>query len=1311
MSDTISSSSQDYGYGTYQSSSTLTGGTPFTAGSTDNAAGGVAVIEVQPSGGAISVDASSPGVVSSVSAGSGVTSVTTAAFTPPAGGVLVLALVTAAGSLYGTATMSVTDSYGLVWTEAVRANTAGNGYAGIWYAYTPATFAAPVAATLPAGLIGYTYTQTFTATGGFAPYTWALASGSLPPGLTLTAGGALTGIPTTAAACSFTVTVTDSAGNTATSGTQSLTISSSPPMAPAVVASWHAFGVDAWEVSSPSPYWYGTTTVVTNTVNHDWVLVVATWQDTRDSSNAVGYCVDNAHNRYRPIAIGNGNMNTQVWVCPNAKAASRVYVSTSAFVLNLEVTVLDIHGMSAGYSVNAQSSATGSGAGWSMPVTLTEAPCFVLAAGASTAIETTLGSPWMTVTAQATGVSQVVGWQYAAAPGTIACNVGMTIPQYPSSPYSGVIVAFETLAAPVISSPDNPAWPNITVQGAFGYTPGNPTGLPVWTNITSRFLSLSGDRGRSFELDELEAADMVIELDNFDGALSPGGSYGATLITPIQVLADWQGRSYCLFSGLITAIPQTYDFQRSIVKVALSDDFSKLPQVLLPSCMISELLYDNPIHLWPLNDPQGSAQASNWSGRSASILVPVNGKYGPGVEGNTPNSGFGNTAAGSFPAFLEGTQDTCWGNYTGTVNFSYPVPGHPGSFTAVTGYVQGTALMDRDDSTLPLTSTGALYECWALIENDTNNLSSGAPLILLTDEKGANGGGAFFRLVAENTGSVASPVTTLYLTQEGVSWIAIQQLKPPNVFDGHWHHYAVSVTTGGYIGIYLDGNQIGVFHGSFPEGTPNRLVFGGDPYGDFYTGANPYAFGPPGTGAGFFTGMMTNCAVFDRVPDPERIMAHYQSGATGFVGESSGRRIQRVLTWARWAGPQAVEFGISQQQEFSYLGGGYATSGLSGAIGDYSTAGGAAAVDQGAQADVTIQDIANSECGFLFVGADGTLTFRQRDTTMNQATSGALGDMDYALNQQMIFSAGLGLWVNTANCTITTSPAWSYQGGLSALMTVTGTPSSAAVRAEMITAQEAGASMRVMSPDGCYAQAWIDWYGSSGYLSSSPGTITWCPPMTPVLLTAPVASPPGGALTMRFGPDIVSSPPTGTQLYFDHPRLSPAAFQVPYDGDIEIIEDIQYLFNDIAVTRNIDQATFRARDLNSRAQYFPRVYLRTIFTGEGDPSAVVDVANWLLSDYSQPQIRVSHLVVNAAENPEAWEFVLGTDIGDLLSFQRTPVGGLPVQGVFIVLSVSPAFAPDKAEFAYVLAPVTANNILTLDDPVYGLVGGSNELGW
>lgn len=57
------------------------------------------------------------------------------------------------------------------------------------------------------------YNETLTATGGLPPYTWTLVGGALPPGLLLNANGVVSGAPVELGRYSFTIGVTDSAGN------------------------------------------------------------------------------------------------------------------------------------------------------------------------------------------------------------------------------------------------------------------------------------------------------------------------------------------------------------------------------------------------------------------------------------------------------------------------------------------------------------------------------------------------------------------------------------------------------------------------------------------------------------------------------------------------------------------------------------------------------------------------------------------------------------------------------------------------------------------------------------------------------------------------------------------------------------------------------------------------------------------------------------------------------------------------------------------------------------------------------------------
>jgi Putative Ig domain len=64
---------------------------------------------------------------------------------------------------------------------------------------------------LPGGTVGSPYpSTTLQASGGVTPYTWSLSSGTLPAGLNLSTGGAISGTPTAAGSYPITFAVTDS---------------------------------------------------------------------------------------------------------------------------------------------------------------------------------------------------------------------------------------------------------------------------------------------------------------------------------------------------------------------------------------------------------------------------------------------------------------------------------------------------------------------------------------------------------------------------------------------------------------------------------------------------------------------------------------------------------------------------------------------------------------------------------------------------------------------------------------------------------------------------------------------------------------------------------------------------------------------------------------------------------------------------------------------------------------------------------------------------------------------------------------------
>lgn len=79
---------------------------------------------------------------------------------------------------------------------------------------------------LPAALVNHAYSATVAATGGVSPYTWSVATGSLPTGVSLAGTGQLTGTPTATGAFSFALKVSDSASHSATQSF-SMTVNSS----------------------------------------------------------------------------------------------------------------------------------------------------------------------------------------------------------------------------------------------------------------------------------------------------------------------------------------------------------------------------------------------------------------------------------------------------------------------------------------------------------------------------------------------------------------------------------------------------------------------------------------------------------------------------------------------------------------------------------------------------------------------------------------------------------------------------------------------------------------------------------------------------------------------------------------------------------------------------------------------------------------------------------------------------------------------------------------------------------------------------
>ncbi|MEG3163323.1 autotransporter domain-containing protein [Sphingomonas sp. PB2P19] len=135
------------------------------------------------------------------------------------------------------------------------------------------TVAAPVIAiapaTLPAGQQGVAYTAVLSASGGAAPYRFAVTAGALPAGLDLSTAGQLAGTPTQSGTFAVTITVTDSSsGATPATAAQSYTLLVAAPAPPIATGT-------AVTVTSPAGGTRPVDIVLSTLVTGEWTSIDA----------------------------------------------------------------------------------------------------------------------------------------------------------------------------------------------------------------------------------------------------------------------------------------------------------------------------------------------------------------------------------------------------------------------------------------------------------------------------------------------------------------------------------------------------------------------------------------------------------------------------------------------------------------------------------------------------------------------------------------------------------------------------------------------------------------------------------------------------------------------------------------------------------------------------------------------------------------------------------------------------------------------------------------------------------------------------
>ena len=186
----------------------------------------------------------------------------TAAITPPPVGTVV-AVMFLGGDLANPAYLLLTTSVTTVTTPVTTGTgtTVGGAAPGTTGGASAGSGGTPAITTgsLPSGTAGTGYSQALSASGGTAPYTWSVSSGSLPSWATLnSAAGVISGTPVASGTSTFTVEVTDASGVVATQAL-AITVGSGAALLPvgSPPGSWTLAFADDFDIPYTTKYGTG----------------------------------------------------------------------------------------------------------------------------------------------------------------------------------------------------------------------------------------------------------------------------------------------------------------------------------------------------------------------------------------------------------------------------------------------------------------------------------------------------------------------------------------------------------------------------------------------------------------------------------------------------------------------------------------------------------------------------------------------------------------------------------------------------------------------------------------------------------------------------------------------------------------------------------------------------------------------------------------------------------------------------------------------------------------------------------------------
>lgn len=402
-----------------------------------------------------------------------------------------------------------------------------------------------------------------------------------------------------------------------------------------------------------------------------------------------------------------------------------------------------------------------------------------------------------------------------------------------------------------------------------------------------------------------------------------------------SVATPWTcpGAWYPMYAGFAERYPPSWEGSGTygLVTPTVVDALALLSQSQLTDPLTAEVNLNQPRFLYALNDPAGSATASDTTGNFPGVPLAI-GKYGAG----SLVFGTAITATDPVGGIYTGATDT-----VATVNNPNPGTNTISGATflrltsaGITGPVDPTrwTRMLAFRYTGPTPTSGAYL--WSSMDRQrAGGVPSGSHIYVYLDTSG------------KPTLSVQGPT--------GVS-VASNFGGATNCVDGNWHLliFGYNQATSQVV-LSQDGSTTAYIGGLSPDVCPTGII--GDNLGGFVDVT---------VGNGTFLNFKGDIAVaaeFSTFFNIIQIPNMYTAWKAACAGESSDARYARILRYAGYTGPSSIQTGLTTSM-------GPATS-LSG--------------QDGVSA---LQAVVDTESGEHFVARDGSIVFRSRSARYNATT-------------------------------------------------------------------------------------------------------------------------------------------------------------------------------------------------------------------------------------------------------------------------------------------------------------------------------------